>query len=132
MVRKPKKPGEKHKLHVINAGDSRTLLGKANGCIIDGGGTDKGLTHDHKPDDPEERKRIEKAGGSCLTFDQLALQCPTGTGTVLLRGPKLSRETVKHWGAAGVPNSSTRPHVRSKGRKFEKARGRRKSRGFKV
>jgi len=63
VVRKPKKSGEKHKLHVINAGDSRTLLGKANGCIFDGGGTDKGLTRDHKPDDPVERKRIEKAGG---------------------------------------------------------------------
>lgn len=64
VVHKPQKPGEKHKLHVINAGDSRTILGKANGCIFDGGGTDKGLTRDHKPEDPEERKRIEKAGGT--------------------------------------------------------------------
>jgi len=62
VVRKPKEAGEKHKLHVINAGDSRTLLGKRDGCIIDGGGTDKGLTRDHKPEDPEEKKRIEKAG----------------------------------------------------------------------
>merc|ERR1719218_531052 len=78
------------------------------------------------------RARIVKAGGECLTFDQLALRCPTGTGTVLLRGPKLARETVKHWGAAGVPNSTAKPYVRSKGRKFEAARGRRKSKGFKV
>jgi large subunit ribosomal protein L18e len=31
-----------------------------------------------------------------------------------------------------VPGSTTKPYVRAKGRKFEKARGRRKSRGFKV
>ena len=34
--------GGKHRLHVINAGDSRTLLGKRDGSIVDGGGTDKG------------------------------------------------------------------------------------------
>ncbi|KAF5199523.1 60S ribosomal protein L18 [Thalictrum thalictroides] len=78
------------------------------------------------------RARIEKAGGECLTFDQLALRAPLGQNTVLLRGTK-SREAVKHFGRApGVPHSHTKPYVRSKGRKFEKARGRRKSRGFKV
>jgi hypothetical protein len=30
-----------------------------DGSIVDGGGTDKGLTRDHKPEDPEERARIE-------------------------------------------------------------------------
>ncbi|CAN8265303.1 unnamed protein product [Cochlearia groenlandica] len=79
------------------------------------------------------RARIEKAGGECLTFDQLALKAPLGQNTVLLRGPKNSREAVKHFGPApGVPHSHSKPYVRSKGRKFEKARGRRKSRGFKV
>merc|ERR1712100_994459 len=38
------------------------------------------------------RARIVKAGGECLTFDQLALKAPTGEGVVLLRGPKNSRE----------------------------------------
>ena len=33
---------------------------------------------------------------------------------------------------AGIPHSSVKPYVRAKGRKFEKARGKRKSRGFKV
>ncbi|CAF1945194.1 unnamed protein product [Brassica napus] len=52
---------------------------------------------------------------------------------VLLRGLKNSREAVKHFGPApGVPHSHSKPYVRSKGRKFEKARGKRKSRGFKV
>ncbi|PNH08024.1 60S ribosomal protein L18-2 [Tetrabaena socialis] len=79
------------------------------------------------------RARIVKAGGECMTFDQLALQRPTGKDCVLLRGPKSQREANKHFGAApGVPGSSTKPYVRAKGRKFEKARGRRKSRGFKV
>ncbi|KAH0866873.1 hypothetical protein HID58_073895 [Brassica napus] len=52
---------------------------------------------------------------------------------VLLRGLKNSREAVKHFGPApGVPHSHSKPYVRSKGRKFEKARGKRKSRGFKT
>jgi len=52
---------------------------------------------------------------------------------VLLRGPKNAREAVKHFGPApGVPHSHTKPYVRSKGRKFERARGRRNSRGFRV
>jgi len=79
------------------------------------------------------RARILKAGGECLTFDQLALRSPLGQNTVLLRGPKSHREAVKHFGRApGVPHSHTKPYVRSKGRKFEMARGRRNSRGFKV
>ena len=79
------------------------------------------------------RARIVKAGGECLTFDQLALQAPTGKNTLLLQGPRKNRESCRHMGRApGVPHSSTKPFVRSKGRKFEKARGRRASRGYKV
>lgn len=78
------------------------------------------------------RARILRAGGECLTFDQLALQAPTGEGTVLLRGPKNSRESVRHFGSPGASGSHVKPYVRSKGRKFEKARGRRRSKGFKV
>ncbi len=78
------------------------------------------------------RARIIKAGGRCMTFDQLALERPTGANTVLLKGPKW-REAERHFGKApGVPHSSTAPYVRSKGRKFEQARGRRASRGYKV
>ncbi|EOD35516.1 hypothetical protein EMIHUDRAFT_433854 [Emiliania huxleyi CCMP1516] len=76
------------------------------------------------------RARIVKAGGECLTLDQLALKSPLGEGTVLLRGCKSRRESAKHFGAPGVPHSSVKPYVRSKGRKFEKARGRRASRGY--
>ena len=78
------------------------------------------------------RARIVKAGGECITFDQLALQAPTGENVCLLRGPKSHREAVKHFGAPGVPGSHAKPYVRHKGRKFEKARGRRKSRGYKA
>ena len=85
----------------------------------------------------DARARIVKAGGECLTFDQLALQSPTGSNTVLLRGSKSSRESVRHFGhSTSVYNPHThdavKPYVRSKGRKFESARGRRKSVGFKV
>jgi len=76
------------------------------------------------------RARIEKAGGECLTLDQLALKSPTGANTLLLRGPKNAREAVKHFGMG--PHKHKKPYVQSKGRKFEKARGRRRSRGFKV
>jgi large subunit ribosomal protein L18e len=79
------------------------------------------------------RTRLEKAGGTCLTFDQLALRSPRGSNTVLLRGATKHREAEKHFGKApGTPHSSSKPYVRSKGRKFEKARGRRASRGFRV
>lgn len=64
IVKKPKEKGGKHKLRVINAGDSRTLLATRSGAIIDGSGTDQGLTTDHKPDDPIERERIERCGGT--------------------------------------------------------------------
>ncbi|KAH8552753.1 putative 60S ribosomal protein L18-B [Umbelopsis sp. PMI_123] len=76
------------------------------------------------------KARILKAGGEVLTLDQLALRAPTGSNTVLLRGAVNAREAVKHFGMG--PHKHKKPYVRSKGRKFEKARGRRSSRGFKV
>ena len=76
------------------------------------------------------RARIEKAGGSCLTLDQLAMKAPTGSNVLLLRGPKNAREAVKHFGMG--PHKHKKPYVESKGRKFEKGRGRRRSKGFKV
>ncbi|KAI5084519.1 hypothetical protein GOP47_0000688 [Adiantum capillus-veneris] len=44
--------------------------------------------------------RILKGGGECFTFDQLALKVPSGSNTVLLRGPKNACEAVKHFGRA--------------------------------
>ncbi|KZP15126.1 ribosomal protein L18e [Athelia psychrophila] len=76
------------------------------------------------------RERILNAGGQCLTLDQLALKAPTGAGTVLLRGKRNTRESVKHFGMG--PHKHKKPFTESKGRKFERGRGRRKSRGFKV
>lgn len=76
------------------------------------------------------RARIEQAGGECLTLDQLALRKPTGSNTLLLRGKKNAREAVRHFGMG--PHKNKKPYTISKGRKFERARGRRKSRGFKV
>mmetsp|Transcript_90826 Transcript_90826/g.161681 ORF Transcript_90826/g.161681 Transcript_90826/m.161681 type:complete len:552 (+) Transcript_90826:52-1707(+) len=63
IVRAPKASGGKYHLRVGNIGDSRVLLGHADGKIFDGPGTDKGLTTDHKPDHPSERERIERTGG---------------------------------------------------------------------
>jgi large subunit ribosomal protein L18e len=84
------------------------------------------------------RARITKAGGECITFDQLALRAPTGSNTILLRGPRNAREAVKHFsgvvGAAGTPGGHARPLIdkgAGKGRKKETARGRRNAKGFK-
>lgn len=64
VVRAPATPGGKYTLHVINAGDSRVLLSRADGTIVDGGGTDQGLSTDHKPDHPDEKARIYRCGGT--------------------------------------------------------------------
>ncbi|WVW84607.1 hypothetical protein I302_106641 [Kwoniella bestiolae CBS 10118] len=75
------------------------------------------------------KERIVAAGGEAITLDQLALRAPTGSNTVLLRGKRNVREAVKHFGG---PLKGGKPYIASKGRKFEQARGRRKSRGFKI
>uniref|UniRef100_A0A7S4N4K7 Large ribosomal subunit protein uL15/eL18 domain-containing protein n=1 Tax=Paramoeba aestuarina TaxID=180227 RepID=A0A7S4N4K7_9EUKA len=75
-------------------------------------------------------RRIEAAGGECLTFDQFATENPTGSNTLLLRGRKSRREVVKSYGAAGVPGSHTKPKCTHK--KNERGRGRRRSREWKV
>jgi len=77
------------------------------------------------------RAKIMKFGGELITFDQLAKRSPKGQNTVLMQGPRKSRDAYSHFGAPGVPNGHAAPFVRSKGRKFERARGRRKSRGYK-
>ena len=59
------------------------------------------------------RARIIKAGGQCITFDELALIAPTGSNTLLLRGPR-NRKAFKHWGRApGLPKSNTKPYLQS-------------------
>lgn len=62
IVRVPANGGS-YQLVVVNSGDSRVLLGRCDGSIVDGGGTDKGLTTDHKPDHPAESERIYRCGG---------------------------------------------------------------------
>ena len=64
IIRPPTNQGGKYKIHVINVGDSRVLLSKADGTMIGGPGTDGGLTTDHKPDHPSERERIYRTGGT--------------------------------------------------------------------
>ena len=44
------------------------------------------------------KERILNAGGETLTLDQLATRAPTGTGTLLLRGKRNTREANKHFG----------------------------------
>ena len=58
------------------------------------------------------RARITKAGGRIMTFDELALENPTGKDTLLLRGRK-DREAKKHFGKApGTPHSHTKPYAK--------------------
>merc|ERR1719430_1676303 len=78
------------------------------------------------------RARIEKAGGEVITFDVLARRAPLGKNTLLIQGRRKARKAYKSFGRApGLPGSHTKPIVRSKGRKFERARGRRSSCGYK-
>jgi large subunit ribosomal protein L18e len=56
---------------------------------------------------------------------------PDGKGTLLFKGHRMT-EVKKHFGKPGTPGSHAKPHVRSKGNNFEKARGRRASKGYKV
>jgi large subunit ribosomal protein L18e len=85
------------------------------------------------------RARIVKAGGECITFDQLAIRAPTGSNVVLLRGPAKAREVYRHFGHRSTVTSvnthcNVKPYIRGHGksRNRENARGRRRSRGFKV
>lgn len=64
-------PGGKLRLRVINAGDSRVFLGRRDGTIVDGAlskpgyeCTEQGLSRDHKPNDPLEKERIYRCGGT--------------------------------------------------------------------
>jgi large subunit ribosomal protein L18e len=51
------------------------------------------------------RARILAAGGMVTTFDQLAINRPSGEHVILLRGPR-DREAIKHFGKApGTPGS---------------------------
>ena len=60
------------------------------------------------------RARITKAGGACLTIDELIMKKPSGTGTLLLRGPTM-REAKRHFGSgAGIKKSHVKPYVRSR------------------
>jgi serine/threonine protein phosphatase PrpC len=51
------------KIVVANAGDSRAVLYKDSGEIVR-------LSKDHRPEDPEERSRIESLGGRVVTLPQ--------------------------------------------------------------
>lgn len=60
------KPGEEpgtFLLRVGNIGDSRVLLGRMDGTMVEHTGSDGCLTADHKPDRPDERERIYRCGG---------------------------------------------------------------------
>lgn len=68
------------------------------------------------------RARIERAGGRCMTMDELLVEKPTGTGCILLQGKRSHRKVAKSFGAAGRPG-----HVKPKG--THKVNNRRGARG---
>lgn len=72
------------------------------------------------------RARILKAGGRCLTLDQLALLAPTGRNTLFLRGPTKCREAYRHFGPPpGAKGSKTKAHIISTARKSKRESGKR-------
>ncbi|KAI5065062.1 hypothetical protein GOP47_0019757 [Adiantum capillus-veneris] len=59
--------------------------------------------------------------------------CPNWLKYCTSERSKYACEAVKHFGRSrGVPHSHTKPYVRSKGCKFERARGRRNIKGYRV
>jgi len=64
LVSPPVKEGGRYAVRVGNIGDSRVLLGHLDGSMYEGRGTDGALTTDHKPNEPTERARIERNGGT--------------------------------------------------------------------
>mmetsp|Transcript_26739 Transcript_26739/g.88870 ORF Transcript_26739/g.88870 Transcript_26739/m.88870 type:complete len:507 (+) Transcript_26739:53-1573(+) len=63
IVHSPPEAGGRYRLRVGNIGDSRVLLGRKDGSMVRGQGSDGALTKDHKPSDVEERARIVRGGG---------------------------------------------------------------------
>ena len=58
------------------------------------------------------RARIIKNGGSCQTIDELIMKSPSGSNTLLLRGPTM-RDAKRHFGgAAGLPGNRVKPYER--------------------
>eukprot|EP00811_Abedinium_folium_P035819 NODE_8581_length_1484_cov_9.201916.p1 GENE.NODE_8581_length_1484_cov_9.201916~~NODE_8581_length_1484_cov_9.201916.p1 ORF type:complete len:442 (+),score=125.17 NODE_8581_length_1484_cov_9.201916:86-1411(+) len=64
LVTPPKKLGDRYGLRIANVGDSRVLLGRFDGTLVEGPGTDGSLTTDHKPDLPSEKERIVRNGAT--------------------------------------------------------------------
>ncbi|KAK7809799.1 hypothetical protein U0070_008449 [Myodes glareolus] len=116
MIRKMKLPGRENKTAVVvgmATDDVRILdVPKLKACAL--------------RVSSRAQSHILKPGGKILTFDQLALESPKGRGTVLLSGPRKSRDVYRHFGQA--PGT---PHSHTKSQKFEHARGRRASLGYK-
>ena len=69
------------------------------------------------------KARIEKAGGKCMTFDELLLQNPTGANCQMLQGERKGRKEYKSFGAAGLPHSSVQQKGDMKGRKGARGPG---------
>eukprot|EP00607_Mallomonas_marina_P008747 CAMPEP_0182417246 /NCGR_PEP_ID=MMETSP1167-20130531/1678_1 /TAXON_ID=2988 /ORGANISM="Mallomonas Sp, Strain CCMP3275" /LENGTH=461 /DNA_ID=CAMNT_0024590659 /DNA_START=296 /DNA_END=1681 /DNA_ORIENTATION=- len=68
-----------NRLEVSNCGDSRAVLGRRTG---NGSYVPIQLTNDHKPDKPEERKRILSCGGHLGCRQVMVNQGPRGPVTV--------------------------------------------------
>jgi len=72
IVELPQVDGGKHSLRIGNVGDSRVLLGKADGQMVEGPGSDGAMTTDHKPSDPGETERIIRTGGHVQIIKNVA------------------------------------------------------------
>ncbi|CAH7401639.1 unknown_gene_12304 [Phodopus roborovskii] len=66
------------------------------------------------------------------TFNQVVLKRLFMKNKTAVVVGTVTDDVYRHFGKApGTPHSHTKPYVRSKGQKFERARGRRASRGYK-
>jgi len=81
-------------LHVAFVGDSRAVLGRREGDSV----TAVALTDDHKPNRPDEKQRIEQAGGMVSTPEEEGLAARVWTNTLghITGGLAVSRAIGDH------------------------------------
>jgi len=72
IVTVPAEAGGRYQLRIGNIGDSRVLLARSDGTLVEGQGTDGGLTTDHKPNYKGELERINRTGGTVTTIQGVA------------------------------------------------------------
>lgn len=103
---------QRNRLLCANVGDSRAVLGRITpaGCVP------YSLSHDHKPDDPMERMRIEQAGGRVASeskqpYGSLRVWFPDEEGPGLAMSRAFGDFDAQEIGIVGTPDITLTPRT---------------------